>query len=175
MKRNYNILLLILLLAFASCSFTAKKFEDPNKDKLLVQLITYVLEEGHFQPKNLDDNFSANVFEDYLEQIDPFKRYFIKPDIKDFEAYKNELDDQLLNYDLTFFNLVNERLLERIEESKVTYKEILDTPFDFSKEEIYNSDYESLEFPKNKKELRERWRLQLKFSTISNLHDLVLD
>ena len=175
MKRNYNILLLILLLAFASCSFTAKKFDEPNKDKLLIQLITYVLEEGHFQPKDLDDNFSANVFEDYLEQIDPFKRYFYKSDIEDFEKFKNEIDDQLINYDLTFFNLVNERLLKRIEESKVIYKDILSSPFDFSNEEEYNSNYESLDYVKNKKELKERWRKQLKFSTISNYHDLILE
>ena len=175
MKRNYNILLLILLLAFASCSFTAKKFDEPNKDKLLIQLITYVLEEGHFQPKDLDDNFSANVFEDYLEQIDPFKRYFYKSDIEDFEKFKNEIDDQLVNYDLTFFNLVNERLLKRIEESKVIYKDLLSSPFDFSNEEEYNSDYESLDYVKNKKELKERWRKQLKFSTISNYHDLILE
>jgi hypothetical protein len=122
MKRNYNILLLTLLLAFASCSFTAKTFDDPDKDKLLVQLITYVLEQGHFQPKNIDDNFSSEVFKDYLEQIDPFKRYFYKSDIEEFEAYKDQIDDQLINYDLTFFNLTNERLLKRIEESKMLYK-----------------------------------------------------
>ena len=175
MKRNYNILLLILLLAFASCSFTAKKFDEPDKDKLLVQLITYVLEQGHFQPQDINDGFSEGVFKAYLDQLDPFKRYFYKSDIKEFEEYKNQIDDQLMNYDLTFFNLTNQRLLERMEESKVIYRTILDSPFDYSKDETYNSDYESLEFTKNKKELKERWRIQLKFSSISNYHDLVVE
>ena len=48
MKKNYRVLLLVLLLAFASCSFTSKTFEDTDKDKLLIQLITYVLEELAF-------------------------------------------------------------------------------------------------------------------------------
>jgi len=175
MKRNYNILLLILLLAFASCSFTAKKFDEPDKDKLLVQLITYVLEQGHFQPQVINDGFSEGVFESYLHQLDPFKRYFYKSDIKEFEEYKNQLDDQLMNYDLSFFNLTNQRLLERIEESKLIYRTILESPFDYSIDETYNSDYESLEFAKSKKELKERWRNQLKFSSISNYHDLVIE
>jgi len=175
MKRNYNILLLILLLAFASCSFTAKKFDEPDKDKLLVQLITYVLEQGHFQPQVINDGFSEGVFESYLDQLDPFKRYFYKSDIKEFEEYKNQLDDQLMNYDLSFFNLTNQRLLERIEESKLIYRTILESPFDYSIDETYNSDYESLEFAKSKKELKERWRNQLKFSSISNYHDLVIE
>ena len=107
MKRNYNILLLTLLLAFASCSFTATTFENPDKDKLLVQLITYVLEEGHFDPKDINDTFSEGVFKQYLNQIDPYKRYFYQSDIKEFEAYKTEIDDQIMEYDVSFFNLTN--------------------------------------------------------------------
>ena len=124
MKRNYKLLLLVLLLAFASCSFTTKKFQDPNKDKLLIQLITYVLEEGHFNPQDVNDAFSEEVFNDYLEQLDPFKRYFYASDIEEFEAYKDQLDDQIKAYDLTFFNLTHNRLLKRIEESKEIYKDV---------------------------------------------------
>jgi len=54
MKRNYKILSLLLLLAFGSCSFTTKKFSNPDKDKLLIQIITFVLEQGHFDPIDLD-------------------------------------------------------------------------------------------------------------------------
>ena len=172
MKRRYNILLLTLLLAFASCSFTTKTFDDPNKDKSLLQLITYVLEEGHFDPKDINDAFSEGVFEDYLEQIDPFKRYFIASDIKEFEAYKNQIDDQLKGYELTFFNLTHERLLKRMEESKAMYKEVLEAPFDYTLDETFDANYEELTYAKNKKALKERWRRQLKFSSIANYHDL---
>ncbi|MBT8274431.1 MAG: carboxy terminal-processing peptidase [Bacteroidia bacterium] len=172
MKRNINILMLTLLLAFASCSFTTKTFEDNDKDKLLIQLITYVLEQGHFDPKDMDNSFSEGVFEDYIIQLDPFKRYFLESDIKEFEKYKLEIDDQLMNYDLTFFNITHERLLQRIEESKSIYKDVLLQPFDFSIDEQFNTDYEALEYVKNNKQLKERWRKQLKFSCIANYHDL---
>ncbi len=68
MKRNYILVMLTLLLAFASCSFTSKTFDDPDKDKMLVQIITYVLERGHFDPKILNDEFSSEVYSDYLEK-----------------------------------------------------------------------------------------------------------
>lgn len=175
MKRKYNILLLTLLLAFASCSFTTKTFEENDKDKLLVQLITYVLEQGHFDPKDMNDEFSAAVFEDYIDMIDPFKRYFYESDIKEFEKFKTQIDDQIMAYDLSFFNLTNERLLKRIAESQEIYKEVLSKPFDFSKDELFNADYESADFVSSKKEMKERWRQQLKFSTIANYHDINLD
>jgi carboxyl-terminal processing protease len=171
MRGNYKFLLLALLIAFASCSFTSKTFEDPDKDKLLIQLITYVLDQGHYDPQDLNDDFSANVFEDYLTQLDPFKRYFYASDIKEFEVYKNQLDDQIKVYDLTFFNITHQRLLERISESQKLYTEILEKPFDFSKAEEYSSDYEKLMYVNSKREMKERWRQQLKFSTIANYDD----
>jgi carboxyl-terminal processing protease len=175
MKRKYNVLVLLLLLAFASCSFTSKTFSDPDKDKLLIQVITYVLERGHFDPKEMNDDFSVGVYTDFLEQLDPLKRYFHKSDIEEFEKFKTELDDQLKEYDISFFNLTHERLLERIEESKSIYKDILDKPFDYSVAETYSTDYENMEYVKNKKYLRERWRQQLKFSTIASYDELIFE
>ena len=54
MKRNYSFVLLLLLFAFGSCSFTTKVDNDPNKDKLLIQIITMALEQLHFDPKDMD-------------------------------------------------------------------------------------------------------------------------
>lgn len=173
MKRKYNILLLTLLLAFASCSFTSKTFENDDKDKLLIQLITYVLEQGHFEPKEINDTFSEDVFDQFIDQIDPFKRYFYKSDIREFEKYKTEIDNQIMAYDITFFNLTHQRLIKRINESKAIYKEVLSNPFDYSIDEAFNTDYENLGYITSKKEMKERWRKQLKFSAIANYHDIV--
>lgn len=173
MWRNYKILLLSLLLAFGSCSFTSKKFSNPDKDKLLIQVITFVLEQGHFDPIVLDDAFSAELFKDYLEIIDPVKRYFYESDYKDFEKFKLTIDDQLKATDITFFNIVHERMIKRIEEVKAIYKEVLSEPFDYSMDETFNTDYEYTRFVKNRKEMKERWRQQLKFSTLSNFDDLM--
>ncbi|WP_345170518.1 carboxy terminal-processing peptidase [Algibacter aquimarinus] len=173
MKKNYKILSLLLLLAFASCSFTSKTtFTNPDKDKLLVQVITFVLEQGHFDPIDLDDDFSAELFKDYVEIIDPVKRYFYESDYKDFEKFKLSIDDQLKVSDITFFNVVNERMMKRFEEAKVIYKEVLSQPFDYTIDEEFDTDHENKPFVKNKREMQERWRQQLKFSTISNYDDI---
>lgn len=173
MKRNYKLLLLVLLLAFASCSFTTKKFEDPNKDKLLMQIVTYVLEQGHFNPQDINDDFSKRVFNDYIEQLDPLKRYFYASDIEEFKAYETQLDDQIKVYDVSFFDLTYERYVKRLEESKAIYKDILSEPFDYTVSEQFYTDNDKLEYVSSKKELKERWRKQLKFSTISNYDDLI--
>jgi len=176
MKRNYNILLLTLLLAFASCSFTTKNIDDDtDKDKILMELITMALQQAHFQPKDINDKFSEAIFNDYIDQIDPYKRYFYESDIKEFEKYKTELDDQIMAYDVAFFNLTYERLLQRIAESQEVYQEVLKSPFNYNENEVFKADYENLNYASTKKEMKKRWRHQLKFSTIANYHDFILE
>lgn len=166
MKKNFVLGFLIILIAIASCSFTNKSFETNDKDKLLLDLITYVLERGHYEPKNINDKFSANVFEDFIDILDPTKRYFLKGDIEEFEKYKYQIDDQIKNTDITFFNLVHQRLMKRMDEAKGIYAEVLEDPFDFKKNENINIDYAEVPYAKNRKELKERWRKQLKYNAL---------
>ena len=51
-----------------------------EKDKLLIELLTYVLEKGHYSPKAFDDNLSKGVYKDYIDALDPSKRYFLQSD-----------------------------------------------------------------------------------------------
>ncbi len=166
MKRNFILGFLVILIAVASCSFTNKAFESDDKDKLLLDLITYVLERGHYEPKNINDDFSVNVYEDFIDIIDPTKRYFLEEDIFEFERYKFQLDDQIKNTDITFFDLVHKRLVKRMSEAEEIYKEVLDTPFDYDFDESINVDYKNEGFVSSRKELKERWRKQLKYATI---------
>ncbi|SFU27799.1 carboxyl-terminal processing protease [Pustulibacterium marinum] len=169
MKKNVYYLLFVLLISAASCSFTSKTFDaaDGDKDKLLMELITYVLERGHYSPKDIDDTFSEEVYDNYVMSLDPQKRYFLQSDIKEFEEYRDQIDDEIKTQNLDFFNITHERLLQRMQEAKPIYKEILAEPFDFSADETINVDFEELPYAKNKKELKERWRKLLKFNTIT--------
>lgn len=175
MKKNIKVLLLAVFVGVASCSFTSKEFNDPDKDKLLIDLITYVLQKGHYNPKDMNDAFSKNVYDDFIKGLDPLKRYFLASDIEEFSQYELEIDDQIKVKDLAFFDLVYSRFRERMEDIKVLYPKVLETPFDYSITENIDVDYENIPFTNSKKELKERWRKQLKFSTISNYYDLIED
>jgi carboxyl-terminal processing protease len=166
MRRNLAYFLIVMLVAVASCSFTNKSFENDDKDKLLLDLITYVLEKGHYEPKDIDDDFSVSVFEDFIDVIDPTKRYFIASDIAEFEQYKFQIDDQIKNTDITFFNAVYERLIQRMEDAKDIYKDVLKEPFDYNQDESISIEYDKELFAADKSELKERWRKQLKYATL---------
>lgn len=170
MRRNYKILLLVMALSLAFWSFMPKaKVVDPEKDKLLLELLTFVIQRGHYDPIAIDDEFSKGLYKDYVQALDPSKRFFLQEDIDAFAKYELELDDQIKNRELTFFDLTYSRLMQRIKESENYYKSILDKPFDYKVDESFNTDYEKLPYAKNTTELKEKWRKQIKLSTLSSL------
>lgn len=173
MKRNYKILLIVTFLSLSLLAFKSNyaNSSDPDKDKLLLELLTFVLEKGHYSPVAMDDAFSKGVYKDYLEALDPSKRFFLQSDIDEFSKYELELDDALQNKDLMFFDLTYTRLMQRMEESKAIYKSVLSQPFDYKAEESFNTNYEKMPYAKNATELTERWRKQIKLSTLSSLVD----
>jgi carboxyl-terminal processing protease len=172
MKRNYKILLLVVALSVALWSFIPREPKsDPEKDKLLIELLTFVIERGHYNPAAIDDEFSKGVYKDYITALDPSKRFFLQADIDEFAAYETKIDDQIRDKDLSFFNLTYDRLLKRIDESKSFYTEILSQPFDYTVDESFNTDYEKLPYAKTTEELYDKWRKQIKLSTLSSLTD----
>jgi carboxyl-terminal processing protease len=173
MKRNYKIILAVVLLSASLFAFkiNSTKSADPEKDKMLLELLTFVIEKGHYSPAKIDDTFSKGIYKDYIQALDPSKRFFLQSDIDEFSKYETELDNELLNKDLTFFNLTYDRLIIRMEEGKKLYKDILSAPFDYTIDETFNTDYEKAPYTKNAQELKERWRKQIKLSTLSSLTD----
>ncbi|QCW98728.1 tail-specific protease [Aggregatimonas sangjinii] len=169
MKRNLAYALFVMLIAVASCSFTnksAEDFENDDKDKLLLDLITYVLQKAHYDPKDINDDFSIGVYEDFIEILDPTKRFFLQEDIAEFEKYKFQIDDQVKNTDIAFFNLVYDKLMLRMNEAKGIYGEVLDEAFDYNAKETIDIDYKEVPFADSRKDLKERWRKQLKYITM---------
>ena len=166
MNIKHRYLFLIIPLIFIGFTFSDKKFSDPNKDRLLIEIVKYVVEKGHYNKIEINDDVSEKIFSSLINQFDSQKRFFLKSDIKNFEKYKFKLDDQIKNYDLTFFNLVYETSKLRFEEIKKYYNEIIANPFDFNYKETLDLDFENKDYSKNKNEVKQRWRKQLKFSTL---------
>ncbi len=173
MKKKYKIILPILIITGLLFSFQIANKPDPEKDKILIGLIRYALKQGHYEPQQINDAFSEQVFNDFIDALDPYKRFFLQSDIDEFSVYKNLIDDQIKSEDLTFYNQVYERFNQRVDETKSYYKEILKTPFDFDKEETFSVDYDEKTFSKTQAELIKNWQMQLKVSTLSRLYEKI--
>jgi len=166
MKINFLHIIFLVAIVIFGFSFSNKKFSDPNKEKLLIEVVRYVVEKGHYNSIEIDDDVSEKIFYSYIDQLDSQKRFFLQSDIKQFERYKYKLDDHLKEHDLTFFDLVFQTSRVRISEAKNYYLEIMESGFDFSSNENFDLDFENKSYARTRNEIKNRWRKQLKFSTL---------
>lgn len=175
MKTKFKIstLLLAFALLFNTTTTNASTTidPDPEKDRVLIFVLKNILTRGHYVVKDMNDDFSKSVFEDFIDGLDPSKRYFTQKDIKEFSQYKFQIDNQLQRDDLTFYNLVYNRFIEKIKNAKSYYGELLAQPFNYNKNEEIDLDYDKVPFAKNNNQLIDYWRKQLKLQTLSRIQE----
>ena len=170
MKHNKIILLALPLLLAGFASFTIL-VSDSEKDLAIDQNLMHNLDNLHYQPRIVNDHFSEMVYDLYLKRIDASKKFLIQEDVNALEKYKHSIDDDINAGKFSFFEKSLELLNKRIDEAQNYYKEILDKPFDFTKDETIETDADKLKFAKNKEELKDAWRKSLKYSVLSRVYE----
>ena len=171
MKRKIILFFITIALVFASWNLINPSFNNSNKDKLLIEIIKYVLEKYHYNSIDINDEFSAKMFDAYIDLLDSQKKYFLSSDYKEFKKYKLKLDNQLIDYDLSFFNLSYQRLIQRISEVEDFYPTLFNDSFDFSVKEEINLDFDNISFLKRYIERKDRWRKQFKYTAL-DIYDI---
>ena len=63
--------------------------------------VTKIFSGYHYRKFGLNDSLSNKMYENYLNEIDRAKLYFLASDVQSFEKYRNQLDESLSNGDLT--------------------------------------------------------------------------
>lgn len=176
MKTKFKFSITFLLIVLFTYSLTANGSEkipgpDPEKDKVLIYVLKNILTRGHFVMKEMNDDFSEIVYNSFIDGLDPSKRYFTQKDLKEFSKFKYNIDNQLLNDDVSFYNLVYSRFIDKVKNAKSYYGDLLIQPFKFKKNETIDADYDKVPFAKNENELIDYWRKQLKLNTLSRVQE----
>ena len=172
MKNKFILSFLAIIVLFSNTIYSNTTSEkDPEKDKVIVYVLKNILSRYHYVQKELNDDFSEHVYTTFIDGLDPNKRYFTQEDLKEFSQFKYQIDDQLRNTQLDFYQLVYNRFLEKLSAAKHNYRTLLTQSFNYKKKEVINVDYEKIPFAKNEIELVDYWRKQLKLSILSRIED----
>jgi carboxyl-terminal processing protease len=177
MKSRKGIVLSAIVL-FAALFFAFKGIEYGKSDinitlrQRLVAAIGSLMEQEHYSPKPINDAFSKEVYKKYLNDLDGEKILFLQSDIKEFKKFETTIDDEIHGSAIVFAPTVSTVFDKRIPELIGMYKEILSQPFDFSTEESAVLDGDKMDFAKDEKERKDRFRKLLKFLTLERYVDL---
>ncbi len=128
------------------------------------------LRHNHYLEKDLDDQQSSHIFENYLGMLDGAKVYFTAADVAAMEQYRYKLDDALVRGNLVpafeIFNRYQERLTERLEFLLGELALGLDQ-IDFTTAEKIEIERENAPWPADEAELDALWRKRLKAAALS--------
>ena len=140
-----------------------------DKPEVLLKLITQGMNYYHYQPQEFDDQFSAEVYDQYLKRLDPAKRFLTEEDIQTLKKYRFEIDDELEMGTFEFFDTSVKMFNARKNEVRAYYKEILSQSFDFKQDEAFDADPDKMGYAANSEALKNRWRKALKYQTLFRL------
>lgn len=164
---------LILLLGILLWAFKQNDNKPETKEQMLLAAIGTILEQKHFSPKAIDDNFSKKVFDKYLETLNSEKNIFLQQDINYLKKYQLTLDDEIHGAPLLFYSDAAGIYLKRVDEIMALYKEVLSKPFDFTIKEEINLDEDKAQFPADDAARKEIWRKRLKYLSLDQYTDLL--
>ncbi|MBI5915112.1 MAG: carboxy terminal-processing peptidase [Bacteroidetes bacterium] len=161
----------LLALTAAAALFLAFYFPVNNaqKEATLMQSILTDLNYYHYQPLEVNDNLSEKVYGLFLDRLDGTRRWLTQNDVKQLEAWKLKLDNEANDGTFAFLDLAMQLQESGIQKTQGWYKELLAQPFDFKQNETIETDGEKKPFAKNDNELKEYWRKQMKWETLSRL------
>ena len=166
-----GLLLLLNLTGHSFAKTTAPAEFNEERNKLIAFMLSQQLPVQHFSHEPLDDDLSRKVFDLYLRQLDPRKRFLLKADVEQLNAFATHIDDELKRGNVVLPSAGMELLNERIRQVEAMIDPILDQGFDLDKEEMLESEPKKLDYAADAATLRERWRLTLKMQVLDSYFD----
>lgn len=162
------LLILALVSARAEIPLVSEDELKPlPRHELATNIITDYIDKFHYRTKELDDDLSSLILDQYLENLDPNRSYFLSSDLKSFEKYRYELDDTLKSENLKpafeIFKIYRQRVDERINHAI----KLLDREFSFDVDEEYTFDRREEPWAESREELDEIWRKRVKNDILS--------
>jgi carboxyl-terminal processing protease len=153
--------------ANAVANATGQDLSPTERQRRVSKLVSNVIERSHYRQSPINDPVSALVLDRYLDQLDGSRSYFLASDIAEFERFRYQLDDAVVNGSLepvfTIFNRFQQRNRERIAHAL----ELLKTEPDFTIDESFEFDRTKAPWAKSQAELDDIWRKRVKNDALS--------
>lgn len=175
LKRKVLPLVLVVLFAGIFWAFQSQGGNGSSlttQQKILTTLGT-IIEQNHYNPKAINDNFSQQIFKKFLEGVDPDKNIFLQSDINGLKKFETTIDDEIHGAPIQFVPAVDAIYAKRMQEVMSFYKDLLAKPFDFTSNEEIVVDGKKLNWASSEAQRKDMWRKKLKFLTLERYTDLL--
>ncbi len=170
MRNVVSILSAVSIVLVVACSAISAKDKDKSIEPKVFELTNKIVDDIHYNKQLINDDFSGKVFEVFLDNIDPNKRFLFKKDVQQLSKHKFKLDDAIKEKDLSFFNKYVDLIEKREKSAEKIVLEILNNSFDLQSKDSIELDPDKYNFVDSPKELTERWSRYVQSRIINELY-----
>ncbi len=169
----FTSVIIIGAVFFAFKTTEKQNGESPEiRHRKLLSTIGHLLETEHYSPRKIDDDFSKDVFKEYLKALDPEKNIFLQSDINALRVYETKLDDEIHGDAILFQPATSVIYEKRVTEARKVFETVIQTPFDFSIDDSVLLDVDVKLAPLNENERYTYWYQILKYKTLDRFVNL---
>ncbi len=176
MNTFFRLTALAGLLALAGQSFAVEDItradqipvlKEETQHATVSERVTSRFTRSHYRQFDLDEAFSAKIFDRYLNLLDYSHNVLLASDVEQFAKKKTVLGDELRTGKLdVFYDLYNLAQKRRFERYQYALK-VLERPMDFTGNDTFNLDRSKAPWPKDEAELNALWDGKVKFDELS--------
>ncbi|MBI1289063.1 MAG: hypothetical protein GC178_15965 [Flavobacteriales bacterium] len=140
----------LLLIVVTTISKSKGQSQVERTDRLL-----NTISEFHFSPRPVNDAFSALVFDDLMETLDPQSLIFSKEDVEKLQAFRNKIDDDLDGHSTVFIEQLQALYVNKLNETETLIAGLESTPINLiEKDSLQLSDKHR---PVTENERKRKW------------------
>jgi carboxyl-terminal processing protease len=141
---------------------------QPDEQQRVVCIqVAKLVTDYNYKKVPLNDSTSALIYDNYLKKLDENHSYLLASDVKDFEQYKTVLDDDIkvgnLGNAFYVFNVFQKRYTEYVNYSIAE----LNKNFDFTKNETFTYDRDSLPYAASVDDIHKLWSQRVKYDLLN--------
>jgi carboxyl-terminal processing protease len=169
----FTTVIIIGAVFFAFKTTEKQNGESPEiRHRKLLSTIGHLLETEHYSPRKIDDDFSKDVFKEYLKALDPEKNIFLQSDINALRVHETKLDDEIHGEAILFQPATSVIYEKRVVEARKVFETIIQSPFDFSIDDSVLLDLDVKLAPVNDNDRYTNWHQILKYKTLDRFVNL---
>jgi carboxyl-terminal processing protease len=133
------------------------------------RLLKRTLVENHFRPRAIDNEYSAWVFDNTMDDLDPDGIYFTQEDINSLLGYREKIDEELNGTGWTFLPQLTQLYSKCLRRYRAGINDVSTQPIDFFRPAFL---VEDSTWSENTNELRTQWALMFRYNLQQRLADL---
>ena len=169
----FTAVIIIGAVFFAFKTTEKQNGESPEiRHRKLLSTIGHLLETEHYSPRKIDDDFSKDVFKEYLKALDPEKNIFLQSDINALRVYETKLDDEIHGEPILFEPASSVIYEKRLVEARKIFEKVVQSPFDFNIDDSVLLDVDVKSAPANENERYTYWHQILKYKALDRFVNL---